>query len=129
NCTCMPHQISQYNRKISGPIVDRIDLYVDVETVDHEKLLSQQSSEPSNTIQNRVLQARERQRQRFKSPLLTNAALSNREVKQHVALEDKAKMLLDQAAAKLDISARSYMRILKVAQTIADLESSESVQA
>lgn len=127
DCSCLPHQITTYNRKISGPIIDRIDLYVDVEAVQHESLLSVKTSETSETIRDRVTKARTRQLNRFQKPMLSNSSLSNREIKKYVQITPEAQTLLNKAAKQLDISARSYMRLIKVAQTIADLEEADSI--
>ncbi len=121
-CSCMPHDINKYTRKLSGPIVDRIDIYVEVNEVAHNSLLSSDKEEPSYKIQQRVVKARERQLDRYQEVLKQNASLSNRDIKKYVKLTAAAKELLDQAATKLNISARSYMRVIKVAQTIADLD-------
>jgi magnesium chelatase family protein len=120
-CTCMPAQINTYHRKLSGPIFDRIDLYVTVDEIKHESLLRGQQAETSKDIQVRVKKARQRQLARYQHPLKLNATLGNRDIKQFCTLESAAENLLNKAASQLDISARSYMRILKVAQTIADL--------
>lgn len=127
-CDCMPSQILRYQRKLSGPIIDRIDLHVSVDGVRHQDLLgSNKSSETSEQIQKRVVSARKKQLERFKKPQ-TNSSMNNRAIKTQALLETSAKDLLDQAAEKLDISARGYMRTIKVARTIADLENSETIQ-
>ena len=127
-CTCMPGQIEKYHRKISGPIIDRIDLYVDVDEVKHDSLLRDQKSETSQDIQKRVLSARNRQSARYKEPLKSNSSLNNREIKKYINLSESAEALLNQAAEKLNISARSYMRVIKVSQTIADLDNSDEIK-
>ena len=127
-CSCLPHAILQYQRKLSGPIIDRIDLFVDVAGVEHSKLLKQaahDAEESSTTIQKRVIAAREKQAERNGGKL--NGRLTSKEVKQYSLLEPAAEELLNQAAERLDISARAYMRIVKVARTIADLDNSTSV--
>lgn len=129
DCICMPHEILKYNRKVSGPIIDRIDLYVDVDEVQHESLLSDQKSETSDHIRQRVTKAREKQRQRFMDIKQTNSALNNRDIKKYSLLTADAHNLLNRAAKQLDISARSYMRIIKIARTIADLEDENNVSA
>lgn len=126
-CTCLPHEINKYHRRLSGPIIDRIDLYVDVDEVRHKSLLHGQQEEPSNRIQKRVVKARERQMERYRDSLKQNATLTNRDIKKHIDLTENAEKLLNQAAEHLNISARSYMRIVKVAQTIADLEGADTV--
>lgn len=127
DCSCLPHEINKYHRKLSGPIIDRIDLYVDVDEVKHKSLLHGQKEEPSIDIQKRVLQARARQLERYNDPLKYNASLTNRDIKKFVTLSDAAEELLNQAAERLNISARSYMKIVKVAQTIADLDISDKI--
>jgi len=123
-CSCMPHDINKYQRKLSGPIIDRIDLYVTVDEIKHEALLRTQQEEDSSQVQKRVILARKRQLDRYSNKLQQNANLSNRDVKKFVSLSPEAESLLNQAAKRLEISARSYMRIIKVAQTIADLDNS-----
>lgn len=127
-CTCLPHAILQYQRKLSGPIVDRIDLYVDVDSVDHSKLLKQTNGEEtSEAIQKRVVGARTRQVARNGLKTRTNSRLSSKEIRQLAHLSQTAEALLNQAAEQLDISARAYMRIVKVARTIADLDGSDEI--
>jgi magnesium chelatase family protein len=127
-CRCTAHEIQRYNKKISGPIIDRIDLYVDVDEIEHAYLLHSNKEEPSNVIQKRVAAARERQTARIGKTNKTNAALTNREIKQHLKLSPAAEVLLNRAAERLGISARSYMRTIKVAQTIADLDASDTIE-
>jgi magnesium chelatase family protein len=128
SCSCLPYQITKYHQKLSGPIIDRIDLYVDVDEVKHKSLLHSQQEESSGTIQRRVSRARERQLKRYNDPLKTNAILTNRDIKKLVKLSNSAEILLNQAAERLNISARSYMRIIKVAQTIADLADTDIIE-
>lgn len=127
SCICLPHEINKYQRKLSGPIIDRIDLYVDVDDVKHASLLHSSNEESSETIQERVIKARTKQQLRYNHPSKKNASLNNREVKHHAPLSDDAEQLLNQAAERLNISARSYMRLIKVARTIADLDDCETV--
>lgn len=127
-CTCPAHLIAQYQRKLSGPIIDRIDLYTDVENVEHAKLLQRETiAESSDAIRKRVMKARITQAKRYGSPTKSNALLTNKEIKTLLKLAPAAEQLLNQAAEKLDISARSYMRLIKVAQTIADLAESTAI--
>lgn len=128
SCTCTPNDILKYQKKLSGPIMDRIDLYVDVDEVEHAALLGESKAEPSKSIRERVLRARQTQRVRYKDSMIVNSNLSNKQLKNETQLMPNAKELLDKAAEQLGISARAYMRILKVARTIADLEDSESVE-
>jgi magnesium chelatase family protein len=127
-CRCLPHQITHYRRKLSGPILDRIDLYVDVHEIDNSYLLAERAASPNTTAtaRQRIAAARALQHKRFKGTKL-NADMTNREIKAHAKLEPTAKDILDQAAARFGLSARSYMRSVKVARTIADLDSSEVI--
>lgn len=127
-CICTPQQILQYSKKLSGPIMDRIDLYVDVDAVDHTSLLQQKTKEVnSEQIAKTVEQARERQYDRIQNKKKLNGSLSTRAIKQAAQLTPEAKRLIDTASPQLQLSARAYMRAIKVARTIADLEGSESV--
>jgi len=126
-CSCLPQQVINYQRKLSGPILDRIDLYVEVDEVKHGDLLGNANEEPSDNIRSRVLNARERQQKRYKSSLKANSTLNNQDIKRHARLTPEATSLLNQAAEKLGISARAYMRTIKVARTIADLEDAEQI--
>jgi magnesium chelatase family protein len=126
-CRCLPHQIINYRRKLSGPILDRIDLYADVHEIDNSQLLA---ARPENsgieTIRQRVLVARSLQAERFGVARL-NADMTNRDLKTHAGLDSEAKRLLDAAAEKFELSARAYLRTLKVARTIADLGNSPAI--
>jgi magnesium chelatase family protein len=127
SCTCTANDILKYQKKLSGPIMDRIDLYVDVDEVEHASLLGDSSAESSNNIRERVLKARKVQQARYNDPMIVNSSLSNKQLKHETHLATDAKELLDKAAEQLGISARAYMRVLKVARTIADLEGSDTV--
>ena len=126
-CNCLPSQIIKYQRKVSGPILDRIDIQVDVDEVAHEKLLSNEQQEGSAKMHQRVVAARGRQAKRYNNSRKTNSEMSNQDIKQFGQLTEAAEHLLNQAAEKLQISARSYMRSIKVARTIADLEGSDQI--
>jgi magnesium chelatase family protein len=128
SCSCTANDIVKYQRKLSGPSMDRIDLYVDVDEVEHASLLGESKAESSKSIRNRVLMARKSQQARYQDPMIVNANLSNKLLKRNTYLSDNAKQLLDQAATQLGISARAYMRVLKVARTIADLDDSKTVE-
>ncbi len=128
-CTCLPHQIERYQRKISGPIMDRIDMHVDVDEIVHNKLLSTISQEDSTTIAQRVAEARKTQAKRYGNAYKTNNDMTNQDIKKLALLSDEATELLNKAAEKLQISARAYMRCIKVARTIADLDSSEHIKS
>lgn len=127
-CICLPHEINRYQKKVSGPIIDRIDLYVDVEEVVHDKLLNDAQQEASETVGQRVLRARERQKRRFQTDIKTNSDMTNEDIKRLAYLTPEALNILNQAAAQLNISARHYMRAIKVARTIADLEDSRDIE-
>lgn len=128
SCSCTANDILKYQKKLSGPIMDRIDLYVDVDEVEHSSLLGDKQAEPSSKIRERVLRARKLQQTRYNDPMIVNANLSNQQLKRNTYLTTDAKELLDRAAEQLGISARAYMRVLKVARTIADLDDSKSVE-
>ncbi len=122
-CACAPAQASRYRLKISGPIMDRIDLHVDVPRLKIDKLEESTSGEKSVDIRKRVEAARVRQRERFvKKKFHTNAEMTSQSVKEFCALDDASKAVLRDAVSRLKLSARGYMRVLKVARTIADLE-------
>jgi magnesium chelatase family protein len=121
-CTCQPQQITKYQQKISGPLLDRIDIVTDVPRVDIEKLSALEGGEPSTAIRTGVTAARERQRQRLSSHgLLTNAELRTSLLREHCAMDDACLKLMKAAVERLQLSARAYTRVLKVARTIADL--------
>ncbi len=124
-CSCLPTQILKYQRKMSGPIIDRIDLYVDVEEVEHEKIIAKSTSSDREKILNSVKNAREIQRNRSKK---LNSQLSNKDLRKNAQVSDEAMALINTAAAKMQLSARGYIRALRVARTIADIEQSESIK-
>ena len=127
-CTCAPHALERYRRKISGPIADRVDLWSTMGPVELRDL-NDRAQENSETMAAReaVLRAREKQQQRFGSSK-TNAEISPRELDELVPLKAPARETLQQFGAKYNLSPRSYHRMLKVARTIADLENSETVE-
>jgi len=129
DCTCTPHQINQYSKKISGPLLDRIDLVLQVHKVAHKHLLSEAKSGASSAeIAKRVQKARKRQQERFNSEEKANVHMSNTDIKRVAKLENDAKGFLEQAAHKLALSARSYIKVIRVARTIADLDESEAIE-
>lgn len=130
-CRCLPHQVVNYRRKLSGPILDRIDLYVDVHEIDNSQLLSTQADKNNSaeSIKQRIANARTRQATRFNSESKLNADMSNQELKTIANLAPSAKTILDQAANSFSLSARAYMRTVKVARTIADLDDSDEINA
>lgn len=128
-CACAPAQANRYRLKISGPIMDRIDLHVDVPRLKIEKLdESGQHGEKSIDIRERVEKARAIQKKRFeKKPFRTNAEMSSQVVKEVCVLDENSKNVLREAVSRMKLSARGYMRILKVARTIADIEGVEHI--
>ncbi len=128
-CTCMPYQIVNYQRKLSGPIMDRIDLYSEVDAVNHKDLLLDGKEEPSKNILERVQKARHRQAGRYQTTTKSNASLTNQDIKKFAKITAAAQELLNNAAEKLAISPRSYMRVIKVARTIADLADSDTIES
>jgi magnesium chelatase family protein len=133
-CTCSQSAITTYQKRISGPLLDRIDMHVSVPRVDYDKLSDQRYGEPSAVIQARVEAAREIQRRRFEtgeeSPagVLCNADMRNADIRKYCALDTECQNLLRAAVQQLQLSARAYHRVLKLARTIADLASSEDIQ-
>jgi len=129
-CTCTPGQIHRYRRRVSGPLLDRIDIHIEVPAVPYKELSTEYSGENSETIRKRVLNARSFQLERFKSDkIYCNGQMKARHIKKYCKLKDDAQSLLDAAMQRLGLSARAYMRILKVSRTISDLESSEDIQS
>ncbi len=124
-----PREIARYLRRISGPLLDRIDLHIEVPQVKFREITSGQTGEKSADIRQRVIAARKRQQDRFKAkPKITcNARMGTRELKTHCALDETTMELLKFAMADLNLSARAYDRVLKVARTIADLAGSEKI--
>jgi len=126
-CKCSAAAIAKYQKKVSGPILDRIDLHLSVHDVDHKRLLDHSDRQPeSPLLKHRITAAYETQRNRF-GKLKFNAAMTNKEVREKANLSNEAKDFLDGAAHKLDISARAYVRSVKVARTIADLAGSKEI--
>ena len=129
-CRCPATAVARYQKRISGPLLDRIDIHLDVPRVEYEKLAEKRAGEPSAAVRARVEAARARQTARFAgTALLTNADMGPRELEAHVALDAAGEGLMKAAVRQLHLSARSYHRVLKLARTIADLASEERVQA
>ncbi len=124
NCRCTPAQQSKHRARISAPMLDRIDLQIEVPKLPKEALRSKSESEDSETIRTRVIAARKRQLQRNHK---INAAMNNKDIEQYCVLDQAGQQLLDSAMDKFRLSARAYHRILKVARTIADLADSDSI--
>ncbi|MCH8864976.1 MAG: YifB family Mg chelatase-like AAA ATPase [Chloroflexi bacterium] len=129
-CTCSPGLVSRYQHRISGPFIDRVDIFIEVPHIDYEKLADDRLGEPSAAVQSRVQTARSRQRDRFAStPLASNAEMTPAEVREFCQTEEPARELLKAAMKQLYLSARAFHRILKLARTIADLENSDIIKA
>ena len=127
-CKCSPPQIQRYISKISGPLLDRIDIHIDVPAVKVRELSAQESGENSAEIRERVIHARKRQQQRFAGePVYCNAQMSPRLIRKHCQLDAASQQLLERAIMKWGLSARADDRILKVSRTIADLEGIEQI--
>lgn len=129
-CTCNPLQIQKYVGKISGPLLDRIDIHVEVPAVKYTELASKKSGEPSGTIRDRVVQARHVQATRFtgRKGLFSNADMGSKEIREFCQIDNSGAELLKMAMNKLGLSARAYDRILKVSRTIADLAGSDNIK-
>ena len=131
DCTCHPGQIQRYVGKISGPLLDRIDIHVEVPAVHYGELAAKKPGESSASIRLRVVDAREKQAHRFAGSvgLYCNADMSAKQIKEFCAIDSSGADLLKTAMNKLGLSARAYDRILKVARTIADLGGSDRIEA
>jgi magnesium chelatase family protein len=148
-CTCSPGIVTKYQKRISGPLLDRIDIHIEVPRVEYDKLSDQRLGEPSAAIQKRVEAARQRQRERFSAAMQKssessqgepapfdlngaavqcNADMRPAEVRQFCDLDDTSRTLIRSAMSQLQLSARAYHRILKLARTIADLAGSDAIQ-
>ena len=129
-CNCTPLQIQRYRSKISGPLLDRIDIQVEVPAVQYQDLASRDAGEQSNAIRERVNAARGLQTERFtKSKIHANAQMGTRELRRFCEVGREGEKLLELAITKFGLSARAYNRILKVSRTIADLEGSKDIQS
>ena len=131
HCVCTPGQIQRYMNRISGPLLDRMDLHIEVPVVPFNQLSQMQPGESSETIRNRVIAARKRQEERYKDfkGIYSNAQMTERMIHQFAEPDEAGLSMLRMAMERLHLSARAYNRILKVARTIADLEGTERVQS
>lgn len=128
-CKCTPPMIARYRDKISGPLLDRIDIQIAVPSVKYREISDKQDAEKSEKIRDRVISARERQIRRLSGKgLFSNAQLPQKLINEHCVRTNEAETLLESAFKKLKLSARAYSRILKVARTIADLDSADVIQ-
>jgi magnesium chelatase family protein len=127
-CRCAPSAIARYQKRISGPLLDRIDIHLDVPRVEYDKLSDKRLGEPSAAVRERVDAARARQTERLAgTSLFTNADMTVRELRQFAILEPAAEQLLKSAVTRLHLSARSYHRVMKLARTIADLAGVDTI--
>jgi magnesium chelatase family protein len=129
-CVCPPGAVQRYLNKVSGPLLDRIDLHVEVTPVSFDQMTANRKNESSEEIRERVMEARERQANRFAGSegVYSNSMMSSQMVKEVCQISDAGKQLLKTAMEKLGLSARAYDRILKVSRTIADLADSEEIK-
>lgn len=129
-CRCSPQQIRQYQTKISGPLLDRIDLHIEVPSIKYKALMGKETSESSAEVKKRVNQARLLQQKRFAGVgAQTNARMTDKQIRSFCAIDDESHALMEMAIEKLGLSARAMNRILKVSRTIADLEGREKIEA
>jgi magnesium chelatase family protein len=127
-CTCSPSLVSRYRKRISGPLLDRIDIFVEVPRIEYEKLTEEGMGESSEKVRARVKLARSRQQERFEGTKLNyNAEMTPVEVREWCKVETSAQSLLGAAMKQLHLSARAFHRVLKLARTIADLAGAESI--
>jgi magnesium chelatase family protein len=129
-CSCTPGMVAKYQKRLSGPLLDRIDIYVDVPRVQYEKLAGERLGEPSSAIRERVVAASQRQAERLAGTRLqSNAEMGAAEIREHCRLDAAGQSLMKAAARQLSLSARGYHRVLKLARTIADLAGSAQIGA
>jgi magnesium chelatase family protein len=130
-CECPAFRISAYRQRLSGPIMDRMDLYVSVERIQHDELLTsnQNKSTSHKSLRIAITQARDMQAKRYSSTTTLNCHMTNADIRDYAHIQTAALALLNQAAIRLSLSARSYMRIIKVARTVADLAKSGTIEA
>ena len=129
-CRCSFHQIQRYRSKISGPLLDRIDIHIDVPAVPYKDLMGESNAEPSHAIRKRVESARNVQSQRFaRTKIYCNAQMGSRHIKNHCQIDEASHRLLEAAIDKLGLSARAHNRILKIGRTIADMAGKPAIQA
>lgn len=128
-CRCTPQQIRQYQAKISGPLLDPVDIHIEMPSVRYRDLKGNCGAESSGTIKRRIEAARHRQKERFQTQnTFCNARMSDRQIRQYCIIDEDSRRLLEMAIDKLGLSARAYSRILKVSRTIADLEQDERIR-
>jgi magnesium chelatase family protein len=127
-CSCSLTQIANYKKRVSGPLLDRIDIVLPVARVEHDHLLAEQAQGLSTLdVRKTIDRIRTKQLKRYDSPLKTNSSLNNQDIKRHITIANDVKTLLNNAASRLHLSARAYFKVIKVARTIADLEDSPDI--
>jgi len=135
HCTCAPHELSRYKNKLSGPIMDRIDLHIEVPRLKFDKLSSSDLGEPSKEIRQRIIQVRQIQKNRFNNPtqnknsssVITNSEMSSQMIRKYCTIGEEEKTLLKNAIRQFGLSPRGYHRLLKISRTIADMENSKNI--
>jgi magnesium chelatase family protein len=128
-CACSPSTITRYQKRISGPLLDRIDIHLEVPRIEYEKLADCRLGEPSSKVRERVCQARERQRARLgTNGTALNSDMGPAEIREHCRLDEAGERLLKAAVQQLQLSARAYHRVLKLARTVADLAGSDHIE-
>jgi magnesium chelatase family protein len=129
-CHCSPPQIQRYVSKISGPLIDRIDIHIEVPAVKYKELRSTGMTEDSATVRERALRARVRQTERFagEKKVFSNSQMPPKLIRKHCAISEDGEKMLENAISRMGLSARAHDRILKVARTIADLDASENLE-
>ena len=130
DCKCTPTQVQRYESRLSGPLLDRIDMHLEVPTVPYKDMSSTESGEASSVIKERVEHARSIQKERFQRQrdYYCNGQMAPKDIKEMCSLDRPSENLLEKAVERLGLSARSYHRILKIARTIADLDQKENLQ-
>ncbi|MGL5000259.1 MAG: ATP-binding protein, partial [Cetobacterium sp.] len=126
-CTCTPYDLRRYNKKLSGPIIDRIDLYVQINRLNDTQILDDERGDSSEKIKERVIKAREIQKSRFSSDKL-NRDMDNNDVEKFCFLNEDCERIIRASIKSLNLSMRTYHKILKVARTIADLDNSLNIE-
>jgi magnesium chelatase family protein len=127
-CMCTPHQIQSYRSRVSGPLMDRIDIHIEVPAIKFNEIASDAAAEASSSIRQRVTRARQIQQDRFKSDgIYANAQMKPRHIRKYCRIDEASQNLMERAMNKLGLSARAYNRILKVSRTIADLEGGNKI--
>jgi magnesium chelatase family protein len=129
-CLCTPHQIQSYRSRVSGPLMDRIDIHIEVPAIKFNEISSDLAGESSSSIRERVTRARSVQQERFRSDgIYANAHMKPRHIRKYCKIDADSQRLMESAMNRLGLSARAYNRILKVSRTIADIEGSEKIES